>query len=146
MTDAETKDSAPQELTEVDRAREVYEGAHRKARRIINVLLFSTGFLIFVPMVVGAVTGVQDGEVWDPLTGLSVTMDEDLHCVNEAGDLLYLAGAYGEYDGRWEQRFRRWRTNCQKSEPELQMLLSKTRERLRGEQELPELDIDPASR
>ncbi len=129
------------EDTGLKEARAVFERTEKISRRIGYVLLFGAGFAIFIPMVIGAITGVQDDEIWDPFTDLPVAMDDpELECVREAGDLMYLAGAHGEYEPRWEQRFRRWRVRCQDEEPQLYQLLTQTRERLRGDEALPELD------
>lgn len=126
---------------ELEAAQEKYDRAQKISRRILYVLLFGAGFAIFIPMVVGAIQGVQNERIWDPLTGLPVAGESaELDCLNEAGDLIYLAGEAGQYDGRWEQRYRRWRVRCHDDDPELYHLLTQTRERLRGDERPPDMD------
>lgn len=140
MSDESEQNTSRQER-DGQRAREVFERTETISRRVGYVLLFGAGFAIFVPMVIGAIQGVKHDRIWDPLTGMQIAgEDPELDCVDEGGDLIYLAGEAGEYEPRWEQRFRRWRTRCHEEEPQLYHLLVQTRERLRGEVAPPDLD------
>lgn len=114
------------------------ENSERWIRRVGYVVLFGAAAAIFVPMVVGAIEGVQNHRVWDPFTGSPVM--EELDCIDEAGDLIYLAGERPGANGRWEQRYNRWVTRCRDDHQDLHDLLSLTRKRLRGTEEPPELD------
>ncbi len=144
-SNGEKSESATPVDEELEAAQEKFDRAHKISRRILYVLLFGAGFAIFGPMVVGAIQGVQNDRIWDPFTGMPVAGEAaELDCLEEAGDLIYLAGEQGEYDGRWEQRHRRWRVRCQDDEHELYHLLTRTRERLRGEATPPEMDDRPA--
>lgn len=120
---------------------EALEKTERRIRGVGYIVLFGAAIAIFVPMVLGAIEGVQKNRVWDPFTGSPVM--EELDCVDEAGDLIYLAGEHSEVSGRWEQRYNRWVTRCRDDHQELHDLLRLTRKRMRGTEEPPEMgDVD----
>lgn len=124
-----------------ERAQEIYDCTERRSRRIGYVVLFLICFAIFIPMIVGAIDGVRSDQIWDSFTGEELTRDDhDLDCEREAGDLIYLAGEYRDLDARWERRYRRWTERCQEDHQQLYHLLVDTRDRLRGAEELPDID------
>ena len=121
-------------------AQEKYRTTEKWTRRIGFVFLFATGFIIFVPMVIGAIQGVRYDQISDPLTGVQVTAeDHELDCYAESGNLIYLAGKNDEMDSTWEQRYRRWVTRCNEEHGELYRVMQQSRERLRGA-DSPELE------
>ena len=141
MTDEKVDSEEVEESEELERARKIFEKTHKIARRVGYILLFGAGFVIFIPMVLGAINGVKNDRIWDPITGLPLSVEEpELECIREASDLMYLAGEYGEYEPQWEQRFRRWQLRCQEDYPEWAHQLTETRERLRGDTQRPRLD------
>lgn len=122
---------------------EILRKTESRVRHIGYVIFFGLGSIIFFPMILGAIQGIQQDRVWDPFTNLPVSTAEDvLDCRGEAGDLIYLAGQKGEFDNRWEQRYRRWVSRCQQDHLELFDILTVTRKRLRGAEAPPEIEVD----
>lgn len=120
------------------------EKTERRIRRIGYVVLFAAGLAISVPMVIGAIQGVQTDRVWDPFTGEPLSADEaDLDCLGEAADLAYLAGADRDPDGTWEQRYRRWKVRCRSDHPEMHLVLTDVRGQMRGDEEPAVLEENP---
>ena len=134
-----SESSSPEE--HIQAARDKYRHTEKWTRRVGYFFLFASGFIIFVPMVIGAIQGVRYDQITDPLTGVQVTAEEhDLDCFNEAGNLVYLAGELTELSSSWEQRQRRWVTRCQEEHPELYRVVNQSRERLRGAEDSPAMD------
>ncbi len=110
----------------------------RPIRRAGYLILLGLVLLLVVPMIVGGIQGIRNDQVWDPLTGSSVSSSEGaVECQSEAGELIYMAGSASSRDQqRWEQRYRRWLVRCRQEYPNLLDLLNQTRERMhRGEME-----------
>ena len=109
-------------------AREKFERTEKVVRRIGYVVLFGAVLLISVPMVVGAIQGLQTDEIWDPFTGEPVMADEvDVDCIDEAVHLT----RHAEFDGEWERRFRRWRERCSDDYDSVYAMLNRVRDQLR---------------
>ena len=123
----------------IEKRERLIEKRERWIRRIGYVVLFGAALAVFVPMVVAAIQGVRHHQVWDPFTGQPVM--EELDCIEEAGDLIYLAGERAEPDGMWEQRYHRWSLRCQDEHQDLYHVLVLTRERMRGAEEPPQMDV-----
>ncbi|TXD36432.1 hypothetical protein FRC96_10150 [Lujinxingia vulgaris] len=107
----------------------------RKARRLGYIVFFGTAVLVFLPITIGAISGLRDGRVWDPFTGQQVSARaEDPDCRRDATSLLMEAGRLNALSASWENRHRRWVTRCKGEEPvAFSMLRSARGELRRGE-------------
>ncbi|TXC78036.1 hypothetical protein FRC91_04715 [Bradymonadales bacterium TMQ1] len=119
----------------------------RKARRLGYVLFFGTAVLVFLPITIGAFSGLRSGQVWDPFTGEQVGATSVEHdCRQDATGLLMEAGRLTTLSASWENRHRRWVTRCKGEEPvAFSMLRSARSELRRGESETapdPEVKMD----
>ena len=124
-------DETAQPNGEIEEARQTYNRTEKWVRRVGTIFLFAAALLIFVPMVIGAIQGVQQDRVKDPFTGLPVPIDDDdMDCLDEAADLVYLARSEEGGNSNWEQRYRQWLSRCQDEHGELYYLLTRERERI----------------
>jgi hypothetical protein len=123
----------------VEEARQTFERTEKWVRRGGMILLFGLVLVLVVPMVIGAIQGINEGQVKDPFTGQPVAVDAvELDCLEEAGNLVYLAFDEAEEERRWEQRYRRWLARCQSENPEVYRLLQHTRERMQSGDKPPQ--------
>ena len=122
---------------------EILEKTASRIRRVGAMFFLGLGALVFLPMIVGTIQGVQQGQAWDPFTSLPVSTDEaGFDCREEAGSLIYDAGAAGEVTARWEERFRLWVSRCQDEHLELFDLLELTRTRLQESEVFSTSEVD----
>ena len=134
MTDQKTDNAV------VEEARQTYERTEKWVRRGGMILLFGLVLVLVIPMVIGAIQGINEERVKDPFTGQPVAVDTiELDCLEEAGELVYLALDQVEEDRRWEQRYRRWLARCQNENPGVYRLLRHSRNRMRGGEEPPQM-------
>lgn len=118
-----------------------FERLETRFRRLGYIIFFGVAGLLFFPVLIGAIQGIRNDQVWDPFTGEPVhARERTVDCESETGELIFLAGEYDGLDGAWEMRYRRWMNRCREQNPEYYRLLKGTRDRLRGVQERPELD------
>lgn len=105
------------------------QDAIRKARRLGYVIFFGTATLVFLPIAIGTISGLQHDRVWDPFTGQQVGAEHD--CREDAAALLMEAGRSEALTSVWEQRHRRWVTRCKAEEPVALSMLRSARNELR---------------
>lgn len=136
----EQNDQSP----ETNPAQAAMKRTEKWVRRIGYLILFGVATLIFFPIVVGAIQGIQQDEIKDPFTGQPVPGTErDFDCLIESGDLIYLAGEHERSSGMWDQRYSRWVLRCQDDHRDMYQLLKQTRDRMLGREAPPELDDVP---
>lgn len=134
MSDANNSPAEHQEIAEV---REKLNRTETLVRRLGYVVFFGGALLMAVPMIIGAVQGIQQDRIWDPFTGEPVAADEvKVECVDEA---VYLT-RHAEFGGEWERRFRRWRQRCSDEYPDLYGMLNRVRDQLREGEEPGEIE------
>lgn len=140
---AEKNAESPTELSPRERGK---QDAIRKARRLGYVIFFGTAVIVFLPIAIGAISGLQNDRVWDPFTGEQISAQAaDLDCREDAAALLMEAGRSEGLTSVWEQRHRRWVTRCKAEEPAAFSMLRSARNELRRGRGITDDARDPAS-
>lgn len=107
-------------------------------RRTGYVIFGSLALYIAVPMVIGAVSGLMSGDIWDPYTGqhLSERQSAERWCFDEASRLMQQAGTMDKLSRKWDEPARQWRAKCRDAHPDLHQALVETRSDLKRKPKL----------
>ena len=106
----------------------------RKLRRALYAFFGILTLYVSVPMLVGALSGIATGDIYDPYTGehLSTQKSDARWCFEEASRLMQQAGTMEKLNRRWEEPARQWTAKCRDSHPELHQALVETRRNLKS--------------
>jgi hypothetical protein len=100
----------------------------RTIRRIGYVVLGLASAYIALPMLVSALIGLSNGEIWDPYTGEPYDATPD--CYAQAKELLERAEEIEDLDTSWTGPVQEWTAKCRDDHADLHRLLVDTREEL----------------
>lgn len=86
-----------------------------------------------VPLLIGVISGVLSGEIWDPYTGEHRSDQESAArwCFDEASQLMQEAGRLDKHSRTWDQLAKQWTAKCRADQPDLHQVLLQTRSELR---------------
>ena len=82
-----------------------------------------------VPMLLGAIRGLETQRIWDPYTGkmLTESNSDETACRSQAEQLIRAAGRMTRREPSWEEQVRVWTVKCRKDHPEAYQMLTSTR-------------------
>ncbi|RAL23608.1 hypothetical protein DL240_05460 [Lujinxingia litoralis] len=124
--------TTPPAETSPDARKQRVETVARQARRAGYVLFFGTAVVLFVPILIGVIQGLNHDTIRDPFTGQLVdaeAMDRD--CREDASALLLDAGRHGRTSA-WDAQLRHWQARCEGAEPVAASMLLEAGRQLAG--------------
>lgn len=100
----------------------------RRVRRLGYVVFMGGGLLIFIPMIIAVIQGIQKDEIWDPVSGQSVIRRGNaVNCTADARRLVEQSVGLSRLSSEWDGHYREWLARCKKDDPGLYDLLYQTR-------------------
>lgn len=102
----------------------------RTIRRVGYAVLGLACAYLAIPMLVSALIGLSDGDIWDPYTGERYDAAPD--CYKQARDLLERSEELDELESTWNEPAREWAAKCRDEHPDLNRLINDRREELKA--------------